>query len=229
MPSYYFDYNDKYSPWNVCGYVAEIVSGVLTLDFEKGTTAIVDHNANITSVNILNGPIFPDNTGEVVVKLTQDSTGGRTLTGTTALNSAAGDVNIIKYLTTDSGASYTLVNETAPSGSGGSGNNAAPVATIASGVLTLDHSAGDFAQVAHNQNITSVVLNNAPASGTVGSITVFLNQDGTGGRTITGSFLTISGAGLDISTAANAKNIVNFITHDGGSTYYAMSSGKAYS
>jgi len=226
----YYDYNDKYSPYNVCGYEASIVSGVLTLDFQQGTTAIVDHNQNITSVNILNGPTYPDNVGEHTVYLTQDTTGNRTLTGVT-LNSSAGNVNIIKYMTTDTGSNYTAYNETAAASGtgGGSGNNNAPAATIASGVLTLDHSAGDFAQVSHSENITSVVLNNAPTSGKVGSITVFLNQDATGGRTLNGTFMTISGAGVDISTAASAKNIVNFITVDGGSTYYAMSSGKAYS
>ena len=90
----YYDYNDKYSPYNVCGYEASIVSGVLTLDFQQGTTAIVNHNQNITSVNILNGPTYPDNVGEHTVYLTQDTTGNRTLTGVT-LNSSAGNVNII--------------------------------------------------------------------------------------------------------------------------------------
>jgi len=103
-----------------------------------------------------------------------------------------------------------------------------PTATISAGVLTLDHSVGDFALVTHSENITSVVLSNPPASGTLGSITVFLNQDATGGRTLTGSFLTISGAGVDMGTAAFAKNIINFITMDGGSVYYAMSSGKDF-
>jgi hypothetical protein len=100
--------------------------------------------------------------------------------------------------------------------------------TVASGVLALDHSDGDAASITVAENVTSVTLANPPAAGIVGSITLFITQDATGGRTFAGTYLTDGGAGLDISVNPNAKSIVTFLTTDGGATYFGMSGGKNY-
>jgi hypothetical protein len=98
--------------------------------------------------------------------------------------------------------------------------------TIVAGVLTLDFTFGTHI-VNHNANITTVNFTNASASKS-SQVTVILTQDGVGGRTITGSYATAGGFGLDISTAANAVNIVSFFTRD-NSTFYGFSNGKNFS
>ena len=98
--------------------------------------------------------------------------------------------------------------------------------TIVSGVLTLDFTFGTHI-VNHNSNITSITFTNASAVKS-SQVTVILTQDGTGGRTITGAYSTAGGLGLDISTTANAVNIVTFLTRD-NSTFYGFSNGKNFS
>jgi hypothetical protein len=97
--------------------------------------------------------------------------------------------------------------------------------TISAGVLTLDFKYGTHI-VAHDANITSITFTNASASKS-GQVTVILTQDVSGGKTIAGSYLTAGGLGLDISTAANAVNIITFLTRD-NSTFYGFSNGKNF-
>jgi len=98
--------------------------------------------------------------------------------------------------------------------------------TIVSGVLTLDFTFGTHI-VNHNANITSITFTNASAVKS-SQVTVILTQDATGGRTITGSYATAGGLGLDISTTANAVNIITFLTRD-NSTFFGFSNGKSFS
>jgi hypothetical protein len=98
--------------------------------------------------------------------------------------------------------------------------------TIVSGVLTLDFTFGTHI-VNHNANITSITFINASAVKS-SQVTVILTQDATGGRTITGSYATAGGLGLDISTTASAVNIITFLTRD-NSTFYGFSNGKNFS
>jgi hypothetical protein len=98
--------------------------------------------------------------------------------------------------------------------------------TINAGVLTLDFNYGTHI-VSHNANINSITFSNANVTKS-SQVTVILTQNGTGGKTITGAYLTAGGLGLDISTAANAVNIVTFLTRD-GSTFYGFSNGKNFS
>jgi len=95
---------------------ATISSGVLDIDFSKGVI-LVDHTANITSTTFSN--YTADTKNEIVVILTQDSTGGRTITGSgyaTAgglgldISTTADHVNIITFLTTDGTNIYGFSN-----------------------------------------------------------------------------------------------------------------------
>lgn len=85
--------------------------------------------------------------------------------------------------------------------------------TIASGVLTVDYKNGGMAIVTLTENITGITVSNVPAGG---AMTVYFNQDATGGRSVdfTG-FNTAGGAGIALSADANARDIVVFITPDG--------------
>jgi hypothetical protein len=90
--------------------------GTLTVDFSKGVIS-VNHNANITGITFSN---YTENfKNECVIILTQDSTGGRTITNTgynTAgglgldISTTANHVNIVTFLTTDGSTFYGFSN-----------------------------------------------------------------------------------------------------------------------
>ena len=67
-------------------------------------------------------------------------------------------------------------------------------------------------------------FSNPPASGTAGSFTLILKQDGTGGRTVTWPAAVDwqSGSAPTVLAHANAINIYTFMTTDGGTTWYGM-------
>lgn len=102
-------------------------------------------------------------------------------------------------------------------------------ATITAGILTLNFNLGVYAKVLLTENITGITILNPPPLGFWADTLVEFTQDATGGRTVTGGFETASGAGLDISSAANSKSLVGFMTSDAGASYLGMSAGKAYS
>lgn len=95
---------------------ATISSGVLDIDFSKGIIEVA-HTENITSITFSN--YTEDFKNEIVVILTQDSTGGRTITSSgysTAgglgldISTTANHVNIITFLTTDGTTVYGFSN-----------------------------------------------------------------------------------------------------------------------
>ena len=95
---------------------ATISSGALDIDFSKGVVTVA-HTENITSITFSN--YTADAKNEIIVIMTQDSTGGRTITGTgydTAgglgldISTTATQVNIITFLTTDGSTIYAFSN-----------------------------------------------------------------------------------------------------------------------
>lgn len=101
----------------------------------------------------------------------------------------------------------------------------------ASGTITVDYSAGSVHEITLTGNMTSLTVNNPPASGKVGALTLIFKQDATGSRTATwpAAFVFPGGTDMVLSTAANAVDIVSFITINGGSTWYSVEVGKAFS
>jgi len=67
-------------------------------------------------------------------------------------------------------------------------------------------------------------FSNPPASGSMGSFTLLLRQDGTGGRTTTwpGSVDWAGGSAPTLTTAISAVDILVFITIDGGTIWHGM-------
>lgn len=93
-----------------------ISGGVLDVDFSKGLITVA-HSSNITSFTFSN--VTTDSKNETVVVLTQDGTGGRTITSSgysTAgglgldISTTANHVNIITFLTTDGTTVYGFSN-----------------------------------------------------------------------------------------------------------------------
>lgn len=92
------------------------------------------------------------------------------------------------------------------------------------GALVVDYEDGHYQYATLTGNITSLTINNFPASGDVGFISIEFNQDGVGGHTIdlTGGTYFSSFGALSLGTTANAKNIIRFETRDAGTTINAF-------
>jgi hypothetical protein len=89
------------------------------------------------------------------------------------------------------------------------------------GATTLDLSTTNIYNLTLTGNMT-VTFSNPPASGTLYSVMMIVKQDGTGSRTITwpASVKWPNASAPTLSTAANAVDVLNFFTVDGGTTYY---------
>lgn len=135
---------------------------------------------------------------------------------------------------------HTLVNAPVPGYSTGNtdyrGNaitnyaENAPAPAIAAGVLTLDLSTGNVFNVAHNANITTLTITNATAAGKMGSFTLILTQDATGGRTLAfPAAVKWSGGTVGApSTTALHDNVLAMYTVDAGTTWRTNLVGKDY-
>ena len=95
-----------------------ISGGVLDIDFNYGVH-VVSHNANITSITFSNVKTDYSSKNEVLVILTQDGTGGRTITSSgfyTAgglgldISTTANHINMVTFLTTDGSTFYGFSN-----------------------------------------------------------------------------------------------------------------------
>jgi hypothetical protein len=95
-----------------------ITNGNLDIDFDYGVHSVT-HNANITSITFSNSKTDLSSKNEVVIILTQDGTGGRTITSSgysTAgglgldISTTANHINIITFLTIDGTNFYGFSN-----------------------------------------------------------------------------------------------------------------------
>ena len=102
--------------------------------------------------------------------------------------------------------------------------------TISTGTLTLNIENGNVFDVAHNANITTLTISNPSATGKTCSFTLFLTQDGTGGRTITwpAAVKWAGGSAPVLVTTANAVNLLTFVTKNAGTTWYGMLGGAGF-
>lgn len=100
-------------------------------------------------------------------------------------------------------------------------------AAISSGAVVIDLSKA-LVKVSLTENITSITFTNAPVAGKSSSTLVVLTQDGTGSRTVAGTgFLTASGLGLSVSSAANSVSLISFLAYD-ASNIIAFNVGQDY-
>jgi hypothetical protein len=102
--------------------------------------------------------------------------------------------------------------------------------SIASGVVNIDCSLGDYFTLAHTANVTSLTFTNLPASGMARTLMARIKQDGTGGRTLAlpASFKAITGSDTAVQSAANAYTILAITTFDQGTRWeYSMKAGAA--
>ena len=90
-----------------------------------------------------------------------------------------------------------------------------------SGAISVDYSAGNYQFLTLNGNMSSLTITNPPATGFVGTLSLEINQDGVGGRTIalTSAYKTPGGVPVALTTTASAKDILRLETRDGGTTW----------
>ena len=93
---------------------------------------------------------------------------------------------------------------------------------------TLDLESGNVFDLTLTANCT-ITLSNPPASGTSGSFTLILRQDGTGSRTVTwpASVDWASATAPTLTTDASAVDVLTFMTVDGGTVWLGFVAGQA--
>lgn len=114
--------------------------------------------------------------------------------------------------------------EIAGGGGGGTGDDV-NVLSIASGVVNIDCSMGNYFTLSLTANVTSITFSNLPASGKAQSIAIRIRQDGTGGRTVAlpSSFKATGGSDTAVQSSANAYTMLTISTFDQGTRWeYAM-------
>ena len=100
------------------------------------------------------------------------------------------------------------------------------VAVTSGTTLAIDLANGNTGSVTLAHNVTDIDFSNVPANGT-SSFTLKATQDGTGSRTLAINKVTVNGgseavaltqgnAGITLSTAANAVDLVTFLFFDAG-------------
>lgn len=99
---------------------------------------------------------------------------------------------------------------------------------ITAGVLTIDLSTATVFNVANSANITSFTVTQAVA-GKAQSFTLFLTANGTGYTQAWGSSVKWAGGTAPTLTTTNGKkDILTFVTNDGGTTWYGFVGGKNF-
>lgn len=91
------------------------------------------------------------------------------------------------------------------------------------GTLTLDLSTGNSFQTLLTENITTVTISNAPATGNYGQFSLRIIQDGAGGAytvTFPAAVLWAGGSAPTISTGNDAIDVLTFSTDTAGTAWY---------
>ena len=108
-----------------------------------------------------------------------------------------------------------------------------PEETVVSGTTgstyTIDVTNGSVFDLTLDADVTFSFTGGASAAG-ANSVTVILTQDGTGGRGVTwpGETQWSGGSEPSLSTAADATDIVTFVSPDQGTTWYGFLGGLAF-
>ncbi len=103
-------------------------------------------------------------------------------------------------------------------------------APASAATIDLDLENGNAFEAVRDQN-TTVTFSNPPATGILGSFTLVLKQDPTGGWTTTmpGSVIWEGGTEPTWTTTANGTDLVSFMTVDAGTTWYGFLGGLNFS
>lgn len=150
------------------------------------------------------------------------SSAADTLTGTTLAS------NVVSSSLTSVGTLSSL----AISGAITFGTNYTETRTSITAAATTDINCGlsNIFTLTMSASIGTLTFSNIPNSGRAYNMSLFVNQDATGGRTITwpASVKWPSGTAPTLTTTASKTDILNLVTHDGGTTWYGFVAGQNY-
>ena len=134
-----------------------------------------------------------------------------------------------KFLTTD-GTNASWANPLAGALSFGSMYSEYKGAISATATTNIDCSLANNFVVTLAASITSLTFSNVPASGRIMTLTLFLQQDATGSRTVTwpASVKWSAAAAPTLTTTANKIDIISLVTYDGGTTWLGFIGGLNY-
>lgn len=98
-----------------------------------------------------------------------------------------------------------------------------------SGAVAIDLNNANMYTYTLTGNVT-FSFSNAPASGTNLALTLYLIQDGTGGRTVTwpGSVKWPGGVAPTLTTTAGKIDVITLMTYDGGTSYLGFVGGQNF-
>ena len=100
----------------------------------------------------------------------------------------------------------------------------------ASSTTNFDCSASNIFYTTLGTNITSITFSNLPASGKAYSMSIFITQDSTGGRTVAwpNSVKWPGSVAPTLTTAPTKTDVFSLITFDGGASWYGFTAGQNY-
>ncbi|WP_448191260.1 hypothetical protein [Azospirillum sp. sgz301742] len=100
-------------------------------------------------------------------------------------------------------------------------SNVTDAPSIVAGVVTLNLDNANVFPVSLTANVTSIVLQNVPATGRHVEILITFTQDATGGRTVAwpASFKWPGGTAPTVSSTASAADVLYAFTTNGGVTW----------
>jgi len=101
--------------------------------------------------------------------------------------------------------------------------------TISTGTLTLNLETSNIFTVSLNAAITTLTIQNPPASGSGGAFTLILTADGTA-RAITwgGAVKWPGGTAPTLTSTLNKIDVFTFVTTDAGTSWYGFNSGQNF-
>jgi hypothetical protein len=91
----------------------------------------------------------------------------------------------------------------------------------------LNCSLGNIFSITMSASISTLSFSNVPATGRAYTMTLFVNQDATGNRTISwpAAVRWSGGTSPTLTTTANKTDIITLVTHDGGTNWYGFVAG----
>jgi len=128
----------------------------------------------------------------------------------------------------DGATKQTTTGDVAALASGSSSRNVTAALSIASGVVDIDYSDGDYHTLALTANVASITFSNLPGSGKAATLMVLITQDSTPRTVAFPSSFKWEGSAPSVSTASGAKDLLAITTFDNGTTWHAtLSKGRA--
>ena len=101
-------------------------------------------------------------------------------------------------------------------------------ATVSSGTLTVNCASADYFTHTLSENITAWTFSNLDGAGHGRTIMIRITQHAASAKTVAwpASFKWPNGVAPTLTSTLNAQDVFTFFTRDGGTTYYAFTSGQ---